>query len=191
MSNEERQREQHLIVLSGPAGSGKDTVVQRLIELHPEIEVSVSLTTRNKRPGEHEGVNYYYIEAAEFERRIAAGEVLEYTNYCGNYYGTPKAEIEKRMRSGINVVLIIEVEGAANVKRIYPGAKLVFIRPPSFEELERRLRGRKTETEEKIQKRLSRALEEMEYACDYDYVIINDKVDDCAQELYQIIQQPK
>ena len=191
MSNEERQREQHLIVLSGPAGSGKDTVVQRLVELHPEIEVSVSLTTRSKRPGEHEGVNYYYIEAAEFERRIAADEVLEHTNYCGNYYGTPKAEIEKRMRQGINVVLIIEVEGAANVKRIYPGAKLVFVRPPSFEELERRLRGRKTETEEKIQKRLARALEEMEYACDYDYVIINDKVDDCAQELYQIIQQPK
>ena len=191
MSNEERQREQHLIVLSGPAGSGKDTVVQRLVELHPEIEVSISLTTRDKRPGEHEGVNYYYIETAEFERRIAAGEVLEYTNYCGNYYGTPQAEIEKRMQQGINVVLIIEVEGAANVKRIYPGAKLVFIRPPSFEELERRLRGRKTETEEKIQKRLSRALEEMEYACDYDYVIINDKIDDCAQELYQIIQQPK
>ena len=182
---------QHLIVLSGPAGSGKDTVVQHLIEEHPEIEVSVSLTSRDKRPGEREGINYYYVSTEEFKRRIEAGDVLEYTNYCGNYYGTPKSEVDRRIEKGINVVLIIEVEGAANIKRIYPDAKLVFVRPPSFEELERRLRGRKTESEEKIKERLQRALEEMEYACDYDFVIINDKVEECAQELYQIIQEPK
>ena len=179
---------QHLIVLSGPAGSGKDTFVRELIEKHPEIEVSVSVTTRDKRPGEREGVNYYYISTEEFERRIAAGEVLEYTHYCGNYYGTPKSEVDRRIASGIDVVLIIEVEGAANIKRLYPDAKLVFVRPPSFEELEKRLRGRRTESEEKIRERLARALEEMEYACDYDYVIINDKVEHCAEELYQIVR---
>lgn len=182
---------QHLIVLSGPAGSGKDTVVQYLVEHHPEVEVSISMTTRDKRPGEREGVNYYYISTEEFERRIAAGEALEYTNYCGNYYGTPKSEVDSRIEKGINVILIIEVEGAANIKRLYPDAKLVFVRPPSFEELEKRLRGRKTESEEKIRERLARALEEMEYACDYDYVIINDKVEQCAEELYQIICEPK
>ncbi len=182
---------QHLIVLSGPAGSGKDTVVQYLVEHHPEVEVSVSMTTRDKRPGEREGVNYYYISTEEFERRIAAGEALEYTNYCGNYYGTPKSEVDSRIEKGINVILIIEVEGAANIKRLYPDAKLVFVRPPSFEELEKRLRGRKTESEEKIRERLARALEEMEYACDYDYVIIKDKVEQCAEELYQIICEPK
>ena len=182
---------EHLIVLSGPAGSGKDTVVQHLIDEHPEIEVSVSLTSRDKRPGEREGVNYYYVSTEEFQRRIAAGEVLEYTNYCGNYYGTPKSEIDRRIEQGIDVVLIIEVEWAANIKRLYPDSKLVFVRPPSFEELERRLRGRKTESEEKIKERLERALEEMEYACDYDFVIINDKVEECARELYQIIREPK
>jgi len=180
---------EHLIVLSGPAGSGKDTVVAKLIEQHPEIEVSVSMTTRDKRPGEREGVNYYYVTTEEFERRIRDGEVLEHTNYCGNYYGTPKSEVDRRIAAGIDVVLIIEVEGAGNIKRIYPDAKLIFVRPPSFEELERRLRGRKTESEEKIRARLARALEEMEYACDYDYVLINDRVEDCAQELYEIIKK--
>ena len=179
---------QHLIVLSGPAGSGKDTVVQYLVEHHPEVEVSVSMTTRDKRPGEREGVNYYYISTEEFERRIAAGEALEYTNYCGNYYGTPKSEVDKRIEYGITVILVIEVVGAANVKRIYPGATTIFVLPPNMEELERRLRVRGSEDEATIQKRLRRAETEIARSADYDEHVVNDVVEDCADRIFSIIQ---
>lgn len=181
--------EQYLVVISGPSGSGKDTVVGRLRELHPEIEISISATTRAMRPGEAEGVNYYYLQKEEFERRIAAGEILEYTQYCGNYYGTPKSEVDQRIAEGRTVILVIEVEGAGNIKRIYPGATTVFVQPPSFEELENRLRGRGTETEEAIQKRLSRAKEELELAKNYDEVLVNDTVDNCAEALYALIKK--
>lgn len=182
-------KERHLIVISGPSGSGKDTVVKRLMELHSEIEVSVSATTREIRPGEKDGVNYVYLTREEFERRIQAGEILEYAEYCGNYYGTPKSEVDKRINNGTTVILVIEVIGAGNVKRIYPGAVTIFVRPPSYGELEERLRGRGTETEESIKKRLARAVEEMEYAVDYNEVVINDTVDECAEEIYGLIQK--
>ena len=157
-------KERHLIVISGPSGSGKDTVVKRLMELHPEIEVSVSATTRPMRSGEKEGVNYFYLTREEFERRIQAGEILEYAEYC-------------------------EKIGAGNIKKIYPNAVTIFVRPPSYGELEERLRGRGTETEESIKKRLARAVEEMEYAVDYNEVVVNDTVDECAEEIYNLIQK--
>ncbi len=181
--------EKHLVVISGPSGSGKDTVVKRLMELHPEIELSISATTREIRPGEKDGVNYVYLTKEEFERRIRDDEILEYAQYCGNYYGTPKSEVDKRLDNGTTVILVIEVIGAGNVKRIYPGAVTIFVRPPSYGELEDRLRGRGTESEEEIQKRLARAVEEMEYAVDYDEVVVNDKIDECAQEIYALIQK--
>lgn len=182
---------EHLIVLSGPSGSGKDTVVSTLIARYPEIKVSVSATTRSMRAGEAEGVNYYYMNNPQFEEKIASGEILEYTNYCGHYYGTPKSEVDSRIAVGIDVVLVIEVEGAANIRKLYPDAKLVFVAPPSFEELEHRLRGRGTETEEAIQGRLARAKEEMNFAKEYDYKLVNDTIDQCVEDLYHIIKTPK
>ncbi|MBU3806153.1 MAG: guanylate kinase [Candidatus Fournierella pullistercoris] len=182
MNNQSR-----LVVVSGPSGSGKDTVVKRLMQLHPQVELSISATTRGMRPGEKDGVDYVYLTREEFERRIAHQEILEYAEYCGNYYGTPKSEVDKRIENGITVILVIEVVGAANVKRIYPGATTIFVRPPSYEELEQRLRGRGTENEEQIQSRLRRAVEEMEYAVDYDEVVVNNTVDECAEEIYELI----
>lgn len=179
----------HLIVLSGPSGSGKDTLVQHLIERHPEIKVSISATTRAIRPGEKEGVNYYYMTVPEFEQKLADGEILEHTCYCGNYYGTPKSEVDARIMTGINVVLVIEVEGATNIRRLYPEAKLIFVQPPSFDELEHRLRCRGTESEEAIQKRMARAREELSFAKDYNYQLVNDSLDECVEELYQIITE--
>ncbi|MEG1931840.1 MAG: guanylate kinase [Pygmaiobacter sp.] len=179
----------HLIVLSGPSGSGKDTVVQRLVQQHPEIKVSISATTRAMRPGEAQGVNYYYMTKAAFQQKLAQGEILEHTCYCGNYYGTPKAEVDNRLAAGENVVLVIEVEGAANVRRLYPEAKLVFVQPPSFEELERRLRGRGTESEEAIAGRLARAKAELSFSNEYNYVLLNDTLDQCVAELYRIITE--
>lgn len=180
-------QERYLVVVSGPSGAGKDTVVRYMRGQHPEIEFSVSATTRAMRPGEQDGVDYHYMSAAEFERRIAAGEILEYTQYCGNYYGTPKSEVDRRIAAGHTVVLVIEVEGAANIKRVYPNATTVFIRPPSIEELERRLRARGTETEESIQRRLARAAEELKLAGGYDAQVLNDTVERCAEELYGVI----
>ena len=170
--------EQYLVVVSGPSGSGKDTVVSRLMAQHPEIEISVSATTRDKRPGEAEGVNYYYLTVPAFEQKIADGEILEYTQYCGNYYGTPKSEVDRRIAAHTTVILVIEVVGATNI----------FIQPPSYAELEERLRGRGTESEQAIQSRLARAAEEMSYATDYDEVVVNDDMDRCADEIYRLIQ---
>ncbi len=181
-------KERYLLVLSGPSGSGKDTVVQRLMQLHENIELSVSATTRAMREGEREGVNYYYMSVPAFEKLIEEGRVLEYTKYCENYYGTPRDQVEARMEKGTTVVLVIEVEGGENIKKLYPDSTTVFVTPPSFEELERRLRSRGTDTEEAIQKRLNRAKEEIELAKDYDFHIVNDDLDACAEELYRILQ---
>ena len=181
--------EKHLVVISGPSGSGKDTVVKVLCKAHPEIELSVSATSRQPRAGEQEGINYYYLTREGFEQKIAAQEILEYTEYCGNYYGTLKQEVDKRILNEKTVVLVIEVEGATNIRRMYPDCTTIFVRPPSYEELSDRLRGRGTEDEISIRRRLERAVEEMEYATDYNYVVTNSVVEECAKEIYEIIQQ--
>ena len=162
------KNDKYLIVVSGPAGTGKDTVVNRLRQKHPEIGISISATTRAPRGTEQEGVDYFYLSNPQFEEWIRDDKLVEYTNYCGNYYGTPRAQIEERISKGIYVVLVIEVEGAANIKRQYPDSTTIFICPPSMEELENRLRGRGTDTPESIQKRLSRDKEEIKRAPTYD-----------------------
>ncbi len=177
-----------MIVISGPAGSGKGTVNAHLLGTG-EFAYSVSATTRAPREGEVDGVNYHFITREEFEARIAAGGMLEYTEYCGNYYGTPRKEAEDVLSQGLNLILEIEVEGAKNIKARYPDAVLIMLLPPSFSVQEQRLRARGTETEEKIIERLRRTREEMKEAGIYDYVVYNydgaDKI--AAGEIYSIV----
>ncbi|MBR2353612.1 MAG: guanylate kinase [Clostridia bacterium] len=178
-----------LIVISGPAGSGKGTVNAHLLSTG-DFVYSVSATTRDPRPGEVDGVNYHFITREEFLSRIESGAMLEYTEYCGNFYGTPLKEAEEVLASGKNLILEIEVEGAANVKRLYPEAVLILLLPPSFAVQEQRLRGRGTEAEEKIQKRLERTREEIAIADFYDYVVVNrDGLDrDAAEDIRAIVR---
>lgn len=161
-----------LIVISGPAGSGKGTVNAHLLK-RDDFVYSVSATTRKPRPGEVDGINYHFITRSEFEARLERGEMLEYTQYCGNYYGTPRKEAEAVLASGKNLILEIEVEGAASVKAKYPDAVLIMLLPPSYSVQEQRLRGRGTESEDKIALRLERAKEEIKCVDGYDYVVYN------------------
>lgn len=178
-----------LIVVSGPAGSGKGTVNAKLIE-RDEFVYSVSATTRAPRPGEIDGVNYYYITHDEFERRITLGDMLEYTSYCGNYYGTPKTEAERVLESGKNLILEIEVDGAMQVKKKYPDALLIMLLPPSYKIQEERLRGRGTETEEKILERLEQTKNEVVKASEYDYIVYNydGESEKCADDILSIVR---
>ena len=183
-----KQTEKGLIlVLSGPSGAGKGTVRDELLK-QADFEFSVSATTRAPRPGEVDGVHYHFITKEDFEGRIERGEMMEYTNYSGNYYGTVLAEANAVIESGKNLILEIEVEGAMNIKRNYPDAILIMLLSPSFAEQERRLRSRATETEEKILKRLARTHEEMEFFSEYDYVVCNDTVESCAEQIRAIVQ---
>ncbi len=161
-----------LIVVSGPAGSGKGTVNSQLIATG-DFVFSVSATTRAPRPGEVNGVNYHFIDREEFERRIDENGFLEYTTYCDNYYGTPLKEAMAVLESGKNLILEIECDGAKNVKKIFPDAVLIMLIPPTFAIQEERLRGRGTETEEVIQKRLEKAKREIEQIDAYDYIVYN------------------
>lgn len=180
--------EKYLFVVSGPSGTGKDTVVAQLLKTHPEIQHTVSATTRAPREGEKNGINYHFMSVADFEDHLAHDQIVEHTQYCGNYYGTLRSEIETRMEQGIPVILVIEVEGAGNIKKMYPGATTIFILPPDMEELERRLRNRGTEDEETIQRRLTRAKTEIANSVEYDEHVVNDQVETCAESLYSIIQ---
>ncbi len=181
-----------LIVVSGPAGSGKGTVNAHLLN-SGEFVYSVSATTRAPRPGEVDGINYHFITKDEFKSRLERGDMLEYTEYCGNFYGTPKKEAEEVLASGKNLILEIEVEGAQNVKRKFPDAVLVLLLPPSYSVQEARLRGRGTETEEKIRLRLERAKEEIALADVYDYVVYNrDGLDrEAAEQIRAIVTAEK
>ena len=181
-----------LLVVSGPAGSGKGTVNAHLLK-RGDYAFSVSATTRAPRPGEVDGVNYHFITREDFISRIENGAMLEYTEYCGNFYGTPKKEAEEVLESGKNLILEIEVEGAENVKKKFPDAVLVLLLPPSYSVQEQRLRGRGTETEEKIRERLARAREEILHADSYDYVVYNHdgKDADAADEINAIVTAEK
>lgn len=180
--SEKKMEKGLIIVISGPAGSGKGTVNAHLLATG-DFAYSVSATTREPRPGEADGVNYYFVSKEDFRKRIAEGRMLEYTEYCGNYYGTPKEEALRVIEGGKNLILEIEVEGAMNIKREYPEAILIMLLPPSFAKQEERLRSRGTETEEKILARLARAKEEIELLPNYDYIVYNEDGCDKAAAL--------
>ncbi len=176
-----------ILVISGPSGAGKGSVRELLLE-REDFVFSVSATTRDPRPGEVADVDYHYVTREEFEGRIERGEMMEYTCYSGNYYGTILAEANAVIESGKNLILEIEVEGAMNIKRNYPDAILIMLLCPSFAEQERRLRGRATESEEKIAKRLARTYEELDFFPNYDYVVCNDTVESCAEQILSIVK---
>lgn len=182
-----------LIVISGPSGSGKGTVVKVLKEIMPGLGVSVSATTRLPREGEREGVEYYFVTRDEFERMLSEDEILEHTTYCNNYYGTPKKEAERITGEGRDLVLEIEVDGAFQVKKKFPDAVTVMLIPPSISELEKRLRTRGTESEDIVLSRLERAKEEIKLASNYDYVVVNEDggILECAEQIKKIIAAEK
>lgn len=176
-----------LIVLSGPSGAGKSTVIASLMKRRDDIRFSVSATTRPPRPGETDGKDYFFISREEFERMIGADAFLEHAEYVGNRYGTPAAPVEENLAAGYNVLLDIEVQGAEQVLKRRPDAVSVFLCPPSLAELERRLRGRGTDPEEKIKGRLETARREYDKAKNYTYIVVNDDAERAAAELDAII----
>ena len=178
------------IVLSGPSGSGKGTIVKELIH-NEQFLLSISATTRAPRQGEEEGVHYFFKTRDEFESMIAQNELLEYAEFCGNYYGTPKAFIEESVENGKDVILEIEVKGAMQIKKIYPEAIFIFVVPPSLAELESRLVGRNTEARDVIEQRLNRAKEELALYNQYDYVVVNDRLVDAIDEIGCIVRAEK
>lgn len=177
-----------LLVISGPSGAGKSTVVFKAIEGRSDVCFSTSVTTRAPRPGEVDGREYFFIDFKRFHEMVENDELLEHAEYVTNCYGTPRAYVEQRLNEGMNVVLDIEVLGARQVRKKMPGAVLIFIAPPSLIELERRLRGRGTDTEEAVQGRLARARQEYQEADFYDYLIINDDAEKAAKQLGAIIE---
>ena len=176
-----------LFVISGASGVGKSTVLSRVMAARDDLRFSVSATTRAPRPGEVDGQSYYFITHEAFEEMIRKGEFLEYDAHMGNYYGTPKSQLDKL--DGCSVILDIEPNGAFNVRNNCEDAVLIFIAPPSMEELERRLRGRGDTSEEQIRLRLDRVQWEMEQSKQYDHIVINDRVEACADEILKIITQ--
>ena len=177
-----------LIVVSGFSGAGKGTIMKALLERYDNYALSISATTRNPRPGEEEGKAYFFKTTEEFEKMIAKDDLIEYAMYVGNYYGTPKAYVEEQLCAGKDVILEIEIQGALKVKEKFPNTLLLFVTPPSAEELRKRLEGRGTETQEVIDGRMKRAIEEAEYMDQYDYLVVNDELDVCVEEMHHLIQ---
>ena len=176
-----------LVVFSGPSGSGKDTVLNKLCECDPNVKVSVSMTTREKRDGEIDGVHYYFVTREYFEKKISENRMLEYAEYAKNYYGTPAEPVDEMLSQGKSVILKIEVQGAEKIRNRYDDVISIFLMPPSLRVLEQRLRGRGTEDEETIQHRLFIAKEEIRKAYDYDYVVFNDTVENAVADIKAIL----
>ncbi len=177
-----------LFVVSGPSGVGKGTLVSLVREQRPDLGLTVSATTRQPRPGEVDGVSYHFLTNDDFDRRVEAGEFLEWANVHGNRYGTLASEVDRNLSAGKSVILEIDVQGALNVRKVFPDAVLVFIEPPSMEVLEQRLRGRETESEESLRLRLADAAGELELAPRYDERIVNDDLERATSELLQVLE---
>jgi guanylate kinase len=177
-----------LSVITGPSGVGKGTLVSQLLARHPRIWLSVSATTRPPRPGEVEGENYFFLSREHFERQVAAGGFLEWAEFAGNLYGTPREPVERQLQAGRPVLLEIELEGARQVRRSFPAGFQVMIKPPSLEELERRIRGRGTDAEEAIQRRLERARVELAAEAEFDATLLNGDLPQALAELEELLQ---
>ena len=178
-----------LIVVSGFSGSGKGTLMKELLTRYPDTyALSISATTRSPREGEVDGREYFFVSKDEFEKMIAKGELIEYAKYVENYYGTPRDYVEKKLDEGKDVILEIEIQGALKVKEKMPETLLIFVTPPSAEELKRRLVGRGTETMDVIESRLARAFEEAKGMPEYDYILVNDQLEECVDHMHEIIQ---
>ncbi|MBP1924879.1 guanylate kinase [Sedimentibacter acidaminivorans] len=180
-----------LVVISGPSGSGKGTICKRLIDEIENINVSVSATTRKPRVGEIEGKNYFFIDEDDFVKKINNDEFLEHALVYGNYYGTPKKIVLKQLEEGKDIILEIDIQGALKVKENYPKGVFIFILPPSLEELKNRIEGRGTDSKEVIHRRLKCAYDELNYAFEYDYVVLNDEVDSAVEKIKEIISAEK
>jgi len=180
-----------LVVVSGFAGTGKGTLMKRLVKDYDNYALSVSMTTRNPRPGEVHGREYYFVSKEEFEKAIEDNQLIEYAGYVDNYYGTPRSLVDEKLAEGKDVILEIEIQGALKVRDMYHDALLLFVMPPSAEELKRRLVGRGTETLDVIEKRMQRALEESEGIEEYDYILINEDIDVCTREMHEVISSAK
>jgi guanylate kinase len=177
-----------VFVITGPSGVGKGTLIRTLLERIPELELSVSATTRAPRPGEADGVDYHFLSEAAFDGRVLEGDFLEHADYSGRRYGTLRSELERRLAEGASVVLEIEVQGARQVKEKMPGAMRIFIAPPSEEALRTRLVGRGTDDEAQRERRLATAKEELAAQDEFDIVVVNDRLDDAADELERIVR---
>ncbi len=177
-----------LIVVSGFSGAGKGTIVKKIIEENDNYALSISMTTREPREGEVEGVSYFFVSKERFEEAISNGELVEYANYVGNYYGTPKKNVEDMLEQGKDVILEIEMQGAMQVKTRFPDAVLVFVTPPNADELKRRLMSRGTESEEVVNKSMRRAYEESAFVDRYDYLLVNDDLERCVKDLHMLIE---
>ena len=180
-----------LFVISGSSGVGKGTLLKLFMEKNPEVKYSVSCTTRSPRPGEIDGVNYFFVDKETFENSINNNEFLEWAKFSENYYGTKLSYVEKTLNDGFNLILEIETQGALQVMKKHPDAEFIFILPPSLEDLEQRLRGRKTESEEAIQKRLSAVKDELEISKKFKYRIVNDDINQAVGELQDIFDKTK
>lgn len=178
-----------IVIFSAPSGSGKTTIVRSALKKFPELVFSISATTREKRGVEKDGVDYFFITEDEFKNKIEQNEFVEWESFYGYYYGTLKSFINSKMKNGKSVVLEVDVKGALKIKKEYPDAVAIFIRPPSIEELKRRLRDRKTESDEDLQKRIERAEMEIGYQKYFDYVVVNDDLERAKKEVYEILNK--
>jgi len=177
----------HVLVITGPSGVGKGTLIRGLMERLPELELSVSATTRDPRPGEHDGVDYHFLSREDFDRRVAVGDFVEHADYAGRSYGTLRSELERRTRAGVPVVLEIEVQGARQVRAAMPQAVQIFIAPPSLEALRARLIGRGTDEPEEVERRLAVAERELAARPEFAHVVVNDRLEDALAELKEIV----